>query len=316
MSIPSIYREYAVFGDGTYHFTDKLELSAGLRYSDNNQKFRQISSGVLLPAANMPGRSSEGVTTFSVSPGYHLTKDIFAYARVASGYQPGGPNFILPGVPPTVASDTLTNYEVGLKSQFWGRRATINVAAFEIDWDDIQIGAVVNGVSYLANGGTARSRGVELETSVQPVTGLTLGGNFTYTDAILTADALGAGGKNGDRLPGIPRFSGAVTAEYSQPIRDGWSYRVGGGRRAQDNRFSGVQSSPTTFREPGYASLDLNAALFNDRYTVRLFAKNITDERVFLNDVAVQNGATVAVTYVSGVILQPRTIGVALDARF
>ncbi len=315
--LPSTYREYAGFADGTYHFTDKLELSAGVRYSENNQSFRQISGGALLPTADQAGRSSEGIATFSVSPAYHLTKDIYAYMRFASGYQPGGPNIVFPNVPPSVDSDTLTNYEIGLKTQFWRRRATLNVAAFDIEWDDIQISSNNDaGVTFLTNGGTARSRGVELEGSVRPLPGLTLGGNFTYTDAVLTADAPGAGGKDGDRLPDVPKLSGAVTADYTHAWREGWSWRVGGGLRAQDHRFSMVQSDPTAFREPGYAVLDLNAAVFNDRYTVRLFAKNLNDKRAIQTDAPIQNGATGAVTYVSAAILQPRTIGVALDAKF
>src|SRR5690606_35976737 len=141
------------------------------------------------------------VTTYSVSSSFRFNDDVMVYGRVASGYQPGGPNVVLPDVPPSYESSTLTNYEVGLKSDLWERRARLNISAFQIEWKDIQIGASNSqGFSFFSNGGTACSRGVETEASVRVADGLSLSATAAYTYATLTDDPPSVGGLSGDRL--------------------------------------------------------------------------------------------------------------------
>jgi iron complex outermembrane receptor protein len=141
VTLPSTYQEYAFFGDLTYHFTDWFDLTGGLRYAHNDQTFVEQESGTLVgPTVTVPGRSSEGVTTFQVAPEVHFDKNTMAYARIASGYQPGGPNIVIPGAPagsPTVPtqfnSSSLIDYQIGLKSTLLDGRANIDLSAFYID---------------------------------------------------------------------------------------------------------------------------------------------------------------------------------------
>ena len=94
---------------------------AGVRWARNRQHFRQISGGlesVIGPPIDASGSSAEDVFTYSVSPRWHASTDTMLYARVASGYRPGGPNPRALDLPPTTVADTLTNYELGLKTQF------------------------------------------------------------------------------------------------------------------------------------------------------------------------------------------------------
>jgi len=62
-----------------------------------------------------------------------------AYGRVATGYQAGAPNLVFPGVPPSVNSDRLTSYEVGLKSTLLDRRVILNFSVFDLEWKNIQV---------------------------------------------------------------------------------------------------------------------------------------------------------------------------------
>jgi len=315
--LPSIYREYAGFGSATYHFSDRFDLTAGVRYAENVQDFSQITSNsVLGPAADIPGHSSQGVATYNVSPSFHVTKDIMAYARVASGYQAGGPNEALPGVPPSVAASTLENYEIGLKSDFWERRATFNVAAFDLEWSDIQLNAVTQtGIDYTANGGAARSRGVEADGVVNPVHGLQLGAEATYTDATFTESAPDVGVLSGARIPYIPQWAGALTADYRRALNADWYAHVGVGLRLVGTRYSVGPASADQFKTPGYQALDANMDLSNARYTIRLYIKNLTDERAYLTDSAETNALTGQLMQVEGAIIQPRTIGLSLDVK-
>ncbi len=214
-AIPSTYKEYAGFANASYNFTDRLSLGAGLRYAHNEQDFAQVvTNGILIPLGNTPGSSDENIFDFMVSPKFKLGKDQLLYARIATGYQPGGPNVALPGVPPKVDSTTDISYEVGLKSEFLEHRVLFDIAGYHIDLSNIQVGTVINNVGALVNGGEATTDGVELSAAFQPINGLRLGVTGAYTNATLSNDAPSLGGRAGDRLPNIPQFSGSVTADY------------------------------------------------------------------------------------------------------
>ena len=340
ISIPSTYEEEAVFANATYKFTDWLSLGAGLRYSHNDQTFSQnFTGGALIPLGITPGSSSEDVINFMVTPEVKLWKDALLYARIATGYQPGGPNVALPGVPPAVDSASLLSYEAGLKSEFADHRIIFDITGYHLEWTDIQTPAVVNGIGVLANGGEATSNGVELSLAFIPITGLRLGLNGSYTDATFDNEVPALGAMAGDRLPNIPEWQGSVTADYyfplwgahSEPVaatgKDGketmvagntqtagWNGHVGAGVRWVGDR----RSTPTLgqdFPLGSYAALDLNADISNDRWTVRVFARNVTDERAYQNIDAFPT-LLGTVDHLQGVPIQPRTVGIEVDFRF
>lgn len=316
-SLPSSFEEYAGFADLTYKFSDRFDITAGLRVAHNKQKFETTLNGAIAEAFNNAGtnggNSSETVVTYMVSPRFHVTRDVLLYARVASGYRPGGPNVQLLGAPPEFDADTLTNYEVGLKSEFFNRSLLFNFTVYQIDWNDIQLTVPNPAGSYGGNGGAARSRGFELETVYFPISGLRLGFNAAHTDAVLTEDSPPPSpGIRGDRLPQTPRWSGAITADYDFALSGGWNASLGGGFRFVGSRDIDLRSEipflPPNFRAPSYEALDLYAGVSNEHFNIRLFAKNLTDERAYLT-----------INYqptLEGVVLQPRTFGISLDTTF
>lgn len=320
VTIPSGYREYAAFGNLTYRLTQHFDVTTGLRWARNSQDFSQTTVGSLTPLVGAPaltgGNSAENVVTYLVSPRFHLNDHEMVYLRFANGYRPGSPNVALAGVPSMVNADKTVNYELGLKSQLADSRLLLNVSVFRIDWNDIQLTvSAPGGISYGDNGGKARSQGAELETVLLPIRGLRLGLNAAYTDAVLTEDVPSIPGRNGDRLPDSPRWSGALTLDYQFPVLGAWSGRFGAGYRYVSDVYSQVQSSPQAFRSAPYGSLDLNAGLLNERWTFRVYAKNLTDKRAYLSPTALPD-AFGAIARVDAAVLQPRTVGLAVDARF
>ncbi|WP_188444695.1 TonB-dependent receptor [Pseudoxanthomonas indica] len=313
--LPSNYKETAVFGSVTWKINERFDLSGGVRQARNEQDFAQIIAGALSPPGTMTGESEEDVTTWSLGARFFATPNTMVYARAATGYQPGGPNAAIPDVPTQVDSSTLTNYELGIKSTLLDRRLTFDLAAFNIEWEDLQIRTTSNGISYLVNGGKARSRGVELSATYLPVAGLRLGVNGAYTDAELTEDVPSIGGLNGDSLPFAPKWSGSVTADYLFPSSGEWSTRVGGGVRYTGERRTAVDHDPSGQPLDDYTALDLNADIANDRWTFRIFIKNLTNEDVFVNAVP-QASALGGLTTVRAISLQPRMIGVGVDVKF
>lgn len=314
LTLPTDYTELAFFANGSYRFTDQFELGAGVRYASNEQDFWQVvTGGIILPIGTTPGTSDEDVITWMLTPKFQLTDDAMLYLRVATGYQPGGPNVALPGVPPTVDSSELTSYELGLKSDFVDDRLQLDVAVFYIDWKDIQITDDDGVTSWLINGGTAESQGVEVTTLFNATDSLRLGLNATYTDATVTNDVPPLGGADGDRLPYVPELAFSATADYFFPLGSDWEGRIGGGYRWMDDRSTGLESNPGAFALDSYGALDLNADIGNDNWTFRVYSKNVTDERSYSNIGTSLGGST---PHLGGTPIQPRTYGLEVDYRF
>jgi outer membrane receptor protein involved in Fe transport len=324
----SIYQEYAAFGDVTYAFTDQFDLTGGVRYAHNNQSFTTIIGGSFIPPSNLPGRSDQGVTTFMVSPNYHINDKTILYVRVASGYQPGGPNTVFPGVsaPTQFQSSTLIDYQPGLKSTFLDNRASVDLSAFYIGWTKIQILATLPGeqTSFFVNGGKARSEGLDLSGQYSPWTSLVLGANLNYTDAILTTPVASLNTAAGARLPYIPRWSGSLTAQYNTQIGANWSAFGGGGYRYLGSRLStpaGESSAVSPLGvgySPGsYSLVDLRAGVSHGGLTAALYAKNLADKRAYQSPADYRY---TAVTYspidIKAPVVQPRTIGISIDQTF
>ena len=323
-SLNSRYTEYAVFGDVTYHFTSKFDVQAGVRESTNNQTYSQPESGALIgPATTLRAKSSDSSTTFLVTPKYQFDSNNMVYARVATGYRPGGPNPLTPaeiagGVPTQFRPDTLTNYEVGYKAALLEHTLTLDLSTFYIDWRNIQLQTVFNGFDATGNGGTARSDGFEGAVTYTPIRGLNLSGNLAYTDSQLTQDAPGVSGKSGDELPNVPKWAAHFGADYDFPIAQAWTGFIGGGVRYLGDRTSGfVSGAPSTFRRPtipAYTTADLHIGVSNKRWTLELYAKNVGDTRG-INNLSSLSFRGVSNPYEASII-QPRTIGVSLSASY
>jgi iron complex outermembrane receptor protein len=306
------FQEEAVFGDVTYHFTPAFDVTAGLRYSHNDQRDVTVTGGILTAPSNADVKSDDSSTTFLITPRWRLTEDTMVYARIATGYRPGGPNTGIGGTPLTYGPDRVTNYEIGLKTDLLEHRLSLDVDAYWIDWKDIQVQEVSPFGSYIANGSAAVSRGVEASAQWRPVAPLTLFANVAYQDAYVTQDfpAGGAVASAGDRLPLTPLWSGAVGGEYVFPLFAAWNGRIG----ADWRHVGATQGSfPTPglprFEHPGYDVTDLHVGVSNDRWRLMAYAKNIGDARGQTADLNLG-----AFTRVS--IIQPRTIGLSLSRSF
>ena len=320
----SKYTEYAGFADVTYHLTDSLSLSGGLRYSTNDQGYHQTTGGLAVgPTTSLANTSSDNSVTYQVSAKYKINDDNMLYARVASGYRPGGPNALTPalaaaGVPAEFGPDTLTNYDIGYKASLLDRKLTLDISAFYIDWKDIQILTNFGGFTSAGNGGTARSYGFEASAAWKPVRGLNLSANVAYTDATLTKDAPGVNGFDGDRLPSVPKWAGGLSADYDFPLSAKVGAFVGGGLHAVGARRAGfITGSPATFSRPtmpSYTTVDLRTGVELGGYSLTVYAKNVGDKRG-LNYITSLNGNSYSAPFTASVI-QPRTIGVSFVANF
>jgi iron complex outermembrane receptor protein len=315
---PSVYREYAEFGNVTYRFNEQFDISGGLRWSHDEQTFGQTNTGFLFNPGDPTSTTvistsgSESVTNYMVTASYHFVPDSMLYARVASGYRPGGPNIAFPGVQDTFGSDKLTNYELGIKSEFMDRRALVDADVFYIDWRNIQVSLnTPTLIPYLVNAGSAVSKGVEFTSNFKPVGGLSLGLNFAYTDATVSDTITGLGAVAGDRIPYVARVSGSVLASYAFPVVAGLEGTLNLGDRYSGDRYSTFNSNPAAIRLPSYSAIDASLGVGKDHWKARLYARNLNDARGYQTDLGPAGGGLENVA-----IIQPRTVGLAVDLSY
>jgi len=333
--LKSIYEEQAVFANATWHIAPRFDLTFGGRASRNEQ-----DASLLIDNTNFFGpfltndlRSSEDVFTYSVAPRFELNDDASVYARIATGYRPGGPNVLPPGVsdvPFTYDSDTTKNYEVGLKADWLDNKLGLDIAAYYIDWEDIQLFAVINQTGVNTNGGTAVSKGVEFTATARPTRGLTFSLNGAYTDAYLTEDTPAAtGGFNRDPLPYVPDWSVNLNGDYEWTVLDNATAYVGaslsyiGDRTADFGTRLFDPADPTSTTEPirevpSYETVDLRAGLYLGRWELQAYVKNLTDERGITRVFGGGNPAFSALpnNAVGAGVIRPRTFGVSIATEF
>jgi iron complex outermembrane recepter protein len=317
-SSPSFYEEYAGFGDLTYHLTSRFDVSGGVRYAHNRQSFTQFGSGLLIGSAPTR-RSTEHVFTYLANARYHFSDHATGYLRFATGYRPGGPNFVandpttgLPVAPPTFEADRLKSYEAGVKAETADRAFGFDLAGYYIDWSNIQINAVRGGFGVIANApGGATVRGAELSLTGHPTRALIVTGAFAYQDAHLSEADPDLGGAKGERLPNVPRFTAALNTDYDLP---GGSLRptVGASLRYVSDRMAGFDHSASVaqYRLPAYVAVDLRTGIsLGPVSTLQLYLHNLFDARGQL--AAFNNTGPGRVS-----ILQPRTVGLTAATHF
>lgn len=335
ISIPSHYREYALFGDATWGFTEHFSLTAGLRESHNEQSFvgeptcsaAYVSTvGPCQPVGE--GASAQNVFNFAVSPRYRFSPDVMVYIRVASGYRPGGPNTPAPGVPGNVAADTLIESEAGLKAAWLDRKLRVDAAVYQIDWNQIQITELApppSDITYGANGNTATVRGLEATTLATLRSDVSVGLSLAYTNAELSAPMPANSklvGTRGNRLPYAPLWSGSFTADYLPVLPGGWKGALGADWHYTGQRYTTIDnpgncptncagaSSVPSLRP--YGVFDLHAGMSNPRWSVRFTVRNLTN-KYELVDLSGSNSPSFDVAPILATVLSGRLFTLGFD---
>jgi iron complex outermembrane recepter protein len=323
--LPSTYREYAAYADGTIYFTKQLELGLGVRYSRQKQAYEETVSGLLATGSaevlTPPvATSDQSVMTYLINPKFHITDDVMVYARAASGFRPGGPNFVLsPGLGnPTYAPDRLWSYELGEKATFLDKRATLNFDVYDILWKDIQVTVNVGGVNQLENAGTARVTGAEMAFNYRVLSALTLGGSAAYTDARLTSTpAVIDVTTPGVRLPLSPRFNFALLGTYDVDLPAGYTGSINVTDRWIGERNAGFGTPISQqYTLASYNITDLNFSVRSSYHLeYGLFLRNVFDKagEVSANIAANEYNPAAPVPVF---LAQPRTVGLSINYKY
>ena len=249
-------KQYAAFGEATWHATDQFSVTAGLRYykysEDKSLLFGGVfasqtcaaGTGVVNPCVlvSVPGSTDANGTSPRLILAYKPTTDVDLYAQASRGFRLGGINDpinlplcsaqdrIIFGGYGTWKDETLWDYEAGIKSQWLDHRLTLNVAAFYENIDNLQATATAGTCSsrLTINVPTARSEGVEAELFAHPNVNWDFGVSATVLDAKLTSSVVSAAGvvgglQDGNRMPTAPKAQAVGSVGFTLPAAAGTS---------------------------------------------------------------------------------------------
>jgi iron complex outermembrane recepter protein len=240
-------KQYAAFTEETWHATDQLSLTAGLRYykfsEDRILNFHGVFA-VDSPAGGVPGSTDSRGVSPRLLLSYKPMSDVKLNAQAARGFRLGGINdpVNLPvcspagrvefaNAPTTWKDEKTWNYEIGMKSQWMDRRVTFNISAFYASIKDLQGNVTADGCSsrLVYNVPTARSEGIEAELFARPNANWDFGISATFLDAKLTSSVtvtppgsppLVVGGlADGNRLPTAPKTQAVGSLGYTLPVQ-------------------------------------------------------------------------------------------------
>lgn len=317
---------YAVFGQGTYTFFDRLHLTAGLRYDhqdlEGKQEYKFIDMMTGTPQALNYGKDldyDEVLPKFSIA--FDFTGDIMAYASASKGYLTGGYNYGLARDLESFCYDPeyTWDYEAGLKTAWIDRKVIANLSFFYIDIEDKQVYEAVYPhimEMEIKNAAEAHSMGIELELQARPVQGLDVFAGFGYTDTEVDDwTATEIVGYNPDWTP----MMGTYDYEGKDlPHAPEYTYNLGVQYRHQSGFFGradflGIGSfycdAKNKVKEDAYELVNLRMGYEREHFDIIFWCKNVFDEGYetmkydWAGDELVQDG-------------EPRMFGATLTYRF
>ncbi len=318
---------YAGYGQLRYKLTDKLRLSAGVRYTYDEKDTKEV----------LTGRDEEdtfGAWTPRLALDYALTDDVTLFANAARGFKSGGFN-TFQNTFGSYKPEVVWSYEGGIKSRMFDDRLSLSASAFYMDYKDIQQNIFGLGGSFtptVLNAGQAEIKGLELELDALVTEHLRFGFSGAYLDSeikeLRTADPLfqelgvpdSLAGVNirdlaGNVLPRSPKLKMTVSGEYTRPIFDSLQGAVRLEYSWQDKiYFSAFNHEGLS--QNSYGLLNLHASLESaDGYwSMSVFAHNVLDERYFNNGLVATGVAPIPVREMS--FGEPRMYGVSLSFNF
>jgi iron complex outermembrane receptor protein len=335
---------YAVYGQGDYNFTDQLALTLGGRFTSERKTFstavsaesQQGGEGNFTPIAplwSFPGLAqTNSAFNYRAALHYQITHDLLTYASITTGFKSGDFNggFLSNNRAEAkrqlapVAPETVTAYEVGLKSTWFDQRLLADLAVFYNDYRDeqvfVEVTPVAGGtqlpINVLDNAPKAHTAGVDAQFIAKPVRGLSLTANLGFLDAridrFISDRTTELTDYTGHTLPLAPKFSFSGVADYKLPLGEGVLDLQFSANYRSLQHFD-LANSPLTTQAPYWLeNLRVAYAFNHERMEVAAFVHNLAGEKYLSYSYDLSNPFGV----IEQVVGAPRMVGVSLDYRY
>ncbi len=319
---------YALFADITWQLMDRMELSAGVRFSDESVDSEVTLDYTLPGIVTIVDAGTASISETNVSPTaslrYEFTDEITGYARYARGYRAGG----FPYAPASASTnisfeaESSDNYEIGLKGNVLDNRLRFDISVFQVDISDQQLSTIVflNGdpnlpVASVGNAGKSRSKGFEVQMQARPAANFELSANIGLTDAkyIDYVDTVGLS-RAGEEFPYVPKWTAQLGASYTFDLGKTGDLTVGASYRYVDEILSGSGVDvDIQFPVDSYDIVDLKASLERGDWAFDVFVDNLANDFV---ETRIFNAFFYAQPRPFSIVLPPRRIGARISYRF
>lgn len=281
----------ALFGELTYTLFDKLELTAGGRYTrDTKDMTRTHSAALGLPIfSGVAYSGGTGVTWSQFTPRfiakYEVASDLSIYASYSTGFQAGA----FQSLPFASAASSNTPFnptkvktiETGLRSQFFDRKLTLNLTGFQSKYTDLPSTIIAANGGFTVFTNDVEVKGIELDLSVRPIPGLSLyatGGLYDdkYNRSVV-ANSLVPGANGINRLKYTPHETFKIGGEYAFDLGGG-RIAIGGNVAHSGDMFAATVNTPFTY-QPAYEVIDafVSYETTDQRFKMTLAGKNLAD---------------------------------------
>jgi outer membrane receptor protein involved in Fe transport len=316
----------AGYGQVTKEVLPNTDLTLGFRYTGETRAISGYSTRVttlptpIAPTYVTPASQKTNTPTWRVALDHKFSDTVMAYISDSRGFKSGGYNLSNGNTP--YAPEKLDAYEIGLKTELYEHRVTLNSSAFYYDYRNIQVSRYVNGAALIYNGAAATAFGMDIDVTAALSKRLILRAgvelirdyftSFKNADFFLTCPSgptsvcsLSAVGK---ALPQTSAASGTINLDYLVPLPDdaGLNFDL----NAAIN--SGYYFAPNNEdHQSGYGLLNGSIRWFSagNRYEARLWGKNLTNEIYYLS--VNQSPGSTAASFAA-----PRTVGISLGMKF
>ncbi|QKR01334.1 TonB-dependent receptor [Pseudomonas aeruginosa] len=347
---------FALFAQGTWHLTERLDFTAGLRgtYEEKNAKVERFAPlggaavggvGAAVRNGQLGAYDSGDLSQYNFAPSallslsYQFSDDLLGYASLSHGEKSGGVNLAV-GSAPSAGADSLlvgperaNDAELGLKSTLFDRRLLLNANLFWTGIHGYQATTLYQApgsnqlVQVLANAGSVRSRGLEFEATALPLRGLTLNFNGSYNDVTYLSFKDAPCPAEVSTRPGAPsscdltgqRVVGA--SKWIANLNGEYQWRL-------DDRFQPYVSASYAYRSAAEGTLDNSDLSKIDGYALVNLAAGLRsdlgdgqlDTSVWLKNAFDKDYYLSAFASINGSytasVGQPRTLGVSLRYDF
>lgn len=278
---------WSVFTQETWAATDRLNLTGGVRWTDESKDFHVLGftpatvvdvglpPGTPIPGFDIRQEKSWGALQWRLAADYKLTNDAMLFASAARGYRSGGFNggarSIAEAIAPPFNPEYVTTYEVGAKTEWLARRVRLNATYFRSDYTDQQIAFLATGGVFGTNTVDAKIHGWELEGMWLPVSGLRLFAN---------AGTL-RGSTNSDTTKFVPnpKLQYSVGFDFSSAAGAGRTWFVGSSYFHTDAYDISAALDPRR-RVPAHGDLNARIGLEADdgKWRVELAGSNLLND--------------------------------------
>ena len=307
----------SVFGSLTYKPTEQIEISGGVRYTDekkvNTIRVPYVHAFLAASPAFLKSGFYSGPIKFkdsNYSPEatikYKITPDVNVFASYKTGFKSGGiDNSALPTNSLSQAalsgnfgtliykSEKAKGGEIGFKSQLAGRSLTLNGTAYYYKFKDLQVQTFnATTIQFITqNAGEVTTKGVDLEARWRtPLQGLNFSTALAYLDGKYSKDFFNPGpdglantaddiNLKGRKVARAPKFSGNVAFDYTAPVGDSLSFQAGGNMSFSSRYFTN-NTSPADYVQKAWTTFDgrISFGDRDDRWRIALVGINIADK--------------------------------------